>query len=199
MLAATVLAAGASARMGFPKALLKFHGRTFLATILDAIEALGVHRMVVVGAESDKILSVHDLRDVQVVHNTEMEAGPIGSIRASVRAVETHPVDGLLVWPVDFPHVAVDTARVLIDGFELGTSSVVLPEYNSRGGHPVLFGRAVFPELLAAPDEQGARAVVRADPERVLRIPVTDAAVMDRLNTPRAYQDLLRRQDRFRG
>jgi molybdenum cofactor cytidylyltransferase len=76
---------------------------------------------------------------------------------------------------------------------------VVLPEYNNRGGHPVLFGRAVFPELLAAPDEQGARAVVRADPERVLRIPVTDAAVMDRLNTPRAYQDLLRRQDRFRG
>jgi molybdenum cofactor cytidylyltransferase len=198
MIAATVLAAGASARMGFPKALLKFHGRTFLATILDATEALGVHRLVVVGAEADKILSIHDLRDVQVLHNDEMAAGPIGSIRASVRAVQTHPVDGLLVWPVDFPHVAVDTARILIDAFKLGTWAIVVPEYDGRRGHPAVFGRAVFEELLAAPDSQGAKAVVRADPDRVLSVPVADPAVIDRLNTPGAYQDLLRREDHFR-
>lgn len=198
MIAATVLAAGASARMGFPKALLKFHDRTFLATILDATEALGVQRMVVVGAEADKILSIHDLRDVQVLHNEAMEAGPIGSIRASVRAVLDHPVDGLLVWPVDFPHVAVETARVLIDGFKQGTAAIVVPEFGGRRGHPVVFGRSVFEELLAAPDTEGAKAVVRADPGRVLQIPVDDPAVVDRLNTPGAYQDLLRREDHFR-
>jgi molybdenum cofactor cytidylyltransferase len=198
MIAATVLAAGASARMGFPKALLKFHGRTFLATILDATEALGVHRLVVVGAEADKILSIHDLRDVQVLYNEEMAAGPIGSIRAAVRAVEAHPVDGLLVWPVDFPHVAVDTARTLIDAFKLGTSAIVVPEYEGRRGHPVVFGRAVFGELLDAPDAQGAKVVVRADPSRVLQVPVDDPAVIDRLNTPGAYQDLLRREDHVR-
>ena len=184
--------------MGFPKALLRFHNRTFLQTILDASEALGVQRLVVVGAARDNILSDHDLHDVKVVYNEEIEAGPIGSIRASVREVLVHPVDGLLVWPVDFPHVAVETARALIDGFKLGKADVVVPQYQGRRGHPVIFGRPVFDELLAIPNEEGARGVVRAQPERVLQVPVGDSAVVDQLNTPEAYRELLRREDRFR-
>jgi len=184
--------------MGFPKALLRFHNRTFLQTILDATEALGVQRVVVVGAVSDNILSDHDLHDVKVVRNEDMDAGPIGSIRASVRAVQGHPVDGLLVWPVDFPHVAVETVRVLIDGFKLSKADIVVPQYEERRGHPVIFGRPVFEELLAVPDEEGARGVVRAHRDRVLQVPVGDSAVVDQLNTPEAYQDLLRREDRFR-
>ncbi len=198
MITATILAAGTSSRMGFPKALLKFHNRTFLQTILDATEALGVQRLVVVGAASDNILSDHDLHDVKVIHNDDMDAGPIGSIRASVREVQGHPVDGLLVWPVDFPHVAVETVRVLIDGFKLGKADIVVPHYEEHRGHPVIFGRPVFAELLAIPDDEGARGVVRARPDRVLQVPVDDSAVVDQLNTPKAYQDLLRREDRFR-
>jgi len=198
MITATILAAGTSSRMGFPKALLKFHNRTFLQTILDATEALGVQRLVVVGATSDNILSDHDLHDVKVVYNEEMEAGPIGSIRASVREVRGHPVDGLLIWPVDFPHVALETVRILIDAFKQGKADVVLPQYEERRGHPVIFGRSVFEELLTVPDTEGARGVVRTQPERVLQVPVDDSAVVDQLNTPEAYQDLLRREDRFR-
>ncbi|UCD23617.1 MAG: nucleotidyltransferase family protein [Gemmatimonadota bacterium] len=199
MITATILAAGTSSRMGFPKALLRFHNRTFLQTILDATEALGVHRLVVIGPAADNILCAHDLRHVKVSHNLDMDAGPIGSIRAAVQEVWNHPVDGLLVWPVDFPHVAVETARALIDGFKLGSSSIVVPQYRRRRGHPVIFGRAVFDELLAVPDSEGARGVVRANPERVLQISVDDPAVVDHLNTPDAYQDLLRREDRFRS
>ena len=199
MITATILAAGTSSRMGFPKALLRFHNRTFLQTILDATEVLGVQRLVVVGPAADNILCDHDLRHVKVTHNLDMDAGPIGSIRAAVQEVWNHPVDGLLVWPVDFPHVAVETARALIDGFKLGSSSIVVPQYRLRRGHPVIFGRGVFDELLAVPNSAGAKGVVRARPERVLQIPVDDPAVVDHLNTPDAYQDLLRREDRFRS
>jgi CTP:molybdopterin cytidylyltransferase MocA len=198
MIAATILAAGASSRMGFPKALLSFHGMTFLQSILDATEALAVQRYVVVGPESDKILSRHDLRDVTVLHNTEMETGPIGSIRASVQAVLHHPVDGLVVWPVDFPHVAVETVGKLIDRFRAVDTAVVVPVLDGRRGHPVLFGRAVFQELLAPSGNEGANVVVRADPTRVTEVLVEDRAVLDSLNTPEAYQDLLRREDQFR-
>ena len=68
MIAATILSAGTSSRMGCPKALLEYRGRTFLQSILDATEAAGIQRRIVVlGPDSDKILEKHDLRDVTVV------------------------------------------------------------------------------------------------------------------------------------
>jgi molybdenum cofactor cytidylyltransferase len=199
MIAATILAAGTSSRMGFPKALLGFHGKTFLQSILDATEALAVQRYVVLGPQADKILPKHDLRDVTVLRNTDMGAGPIGSIRASVQAILPHPVDGLVVWPVDFPHVAVETVSRLIDRFRAGDMAIVVPVLENRRGHPTIFGRSVFHELLSASADAGANAVVRADPARVAEVLVADRAVLDSLNTPGAYQDLLRREDRFRS
>jgi molybdenum cofactor cytidylyltransferase len=198
MIAATVLAAGESSRMGFPKALLNYRGRTFLQTILDSAAALGLMPLAVFAAGADNILQQHDLRTVTVLTNQEPEAGPIGSIRESVLAVLNHPVDALLVWPVDFPHVAVETVQMLIDGFRESGKPIVVPTCNARRGHPAVFGRAVFADLLNAPDSEGAQAVVRADVGRVLQVPVDDPAVLDSLNTPDAYRDLLRRGDENR-
>jgi len=184
--------------MGSPKALLEYRGRTFLQSILDATAALGLQRFVALGHDAGKILVQHDLQGVTTVTNQEMAAGPIGSIRASIRAIESHPIDALLVWPVDFPHVALDTVQLLIDRFrEQDNPAIVIPEFERRGGHPVIFGRTVFDELLSVSDSVGAKAVVHADPERVVRIPVGDCAVIDCLNTPDAYQELLRRNDRL--
>jgi molybdenum cofactor cytidylyltransferase len=163
---------------------------------LDATAAAGIlRRIVVVGPNADKILEKHDLRDVTVVPTVHFEAGPIGSIRAAIREVEAHPVDGLLVWPVDMPHVTIATVETLLDGFRKSPAAIAVPVFEDRGGHPVIFGREVFDELLHAPDAEGARAVVRADPSRVLRVPVLDSAVVEDLNTPNEYRTLQRRED----
>ena len=196
MIAATILSAGASSRMGFPKALLAYHHGTFLQSILDATAAAGIHRrIVVVGPNPDKILEKHDLRDVTVVTTECFDAGPIGSIRAAVREVQAHPVDGILVWPVDMPHVTIATVETLVDAFRESEAAIAVPMFEGRGGHPVIFGREVFDELLRAPDSEGARAVVRADPSRVLRVAVPDSAVVEDLNTPSEYRTLKRRED----
>ena len=196
MIAATILSAGASSRMGFPKALLEYHGRTFLQSILDAALAVGIQRRIVVlGSGADKILQKHDLHDVTVVSTEQFEAGPIGSIRAAVREVQSHPVDGILVWPVDMPHVTIATVETLLDGFRSSEAPIAVPVFEGRSGHPVIFGATVFDELLQAPDAEGARTVVRADPDRVIRVPVDDSAVVEDLNTPREYQTLMRRED----
>ncbi len=196
MIAATILSAGDSARMGYPKALLEFRGRTFLESILEASAALGIQRRIVVlGPNGHKILKNHDLRDVTVVTTQEFEAGPIGSIRAAVREIQPHPVDGLLVWPVDMPHVAMATVETLLDAFREVHAPIAVPIFEGKGGHPVIFGRAVFEELLDAPDGEGAKAVVRADPARVLKVEVDDRAVVEDLNTPDEYQTMRRRED----
>jgi len=196
MIAATILAAGASSRMGVPKALLEYRGRTFLQSILDATEVLGLRRYIALGNDADKVLAQHDLHGSSLVTNEEMTAGPIGSIRASIRAIEGHPIDALLVWPVDFPHVELNSVQSLIDRFQKADApAIVLPEFEGRGGHPTIFARRVFAELLAAPDSEGAKAVVKAERERVVRVQVADRAVVDSLNTPKAYMELIRRTD----
>ncbi len=196
MIAATILSAGDSARMGYPKALLEFRGRTFLQSILEASAALRIQRRIVVlGPNGDKILKNHDLHDVTVVWTQEFESGPIGSIRAAIREIQPHPVDGLLVWPVDMPHVTIAAVETLLDGFRAGHSAIAVPAFEGKGGHPVIFGRAVFAELLDTPDGEGAKAVVRADPGRVLKVEVDDPAVVEDLNTPSEYQTLRRRED----
>ena len=196
MIAAIVLAAGASKRMGRPKAMLHLRGETFLETVLHGCAASGINRCVaVLGPDKDNILSQMNLSAVTVVQNPAPETGPIGSIRIALEALLNHPVEAVVVWHVDRPHVAVSTVTALIDRFRRGGVSIVLPEFEGRRGHPVIFGRAVFEELLQAPDDEGARAVVRADPSRVAVVRVADPAVTEDVDTPEAYEELLRRVD----
>ena len=196
MIAAIILAAGASERMGHPKALLKLRGRTFLETVIDGCEASGVSRCVVVlGPDRDKVLSQVDLGDATVVENPTPVTGPIASIRIGLRELLNHPVEAVLVWHVDRPHIAVSTVTALMDRFREGGASVVIPEFDGVRGHPVVFARAVFEELMHVSDDEGARAVVRADPSRLDVVPVSDSAVTEDVDTPEAYEELLRRTD----
>lgn len=200
MIAAIVLAGGASQRMGAPKALLPFRGTTFLEAILDAALATGLApRVVVVGYDSDKILSHIVLADVVVAVSEAPHLGPIGSIRAGVRAVLNQPVEGVLVCHVDQPHVRIETMQTLVDTFRRERPAIIVPTYQGRRGHPVLFGRPVFAELWGpSPDRDGARAIVHQDPARVREVSVDDRAVLDDIDTPEAYQKLLRALDSVR-
>lgn len=200
MIVAMILAAGESARMGHPKALLNYRGATFLEGILSAAYAAGLERRVVVlGHHADKVLQALEFESdaTMVVRSEKLEAGPIGSIRAGIRLLSNHPVEAVVVWSVDRPHVSVTTIEALVGGFRESHLPVVVPAYQGRRGHPVLFGREVFQELLDAPDAEGARAVVRADRARVLAVPVDDPAVLEDLDTPEQYEALLRKQDRL--
>lgn len=200
MIAAIVPAAGGSTRMGAPKALLRVRDTTFLGAILEATKALGLSpRILVVGEGDDKILRAHVLEDVTTLRNAMPDSGPIGSIRVGIRHLLNHPVDGALVWHVDRPHVRLATVATLMDRYRQGGCAIVVPAHGGRRGHPVLFGRAVFDELLTVPDALGARGVVRADPLRVAAEPVDDPAVLESIDTPEEYEELLRRINLGRG
>lgn len=200
MFAAIILAAGASERMGYPKALLPYRGRPFLAGILEACYAAGIERRVVVlGYYADKIKEEMDLSEATVAMNEELDAGPIGSVRAGLAALAPLPVDAVLVWPVDRPHVAVATVEAVLDAFRATHQPIVVPTHNGQRGHPVLFARKVFAELLGAPNDEGARAVVHKDAGRVAEVPVEDPAVLEDFNTPDDYKKLLRKEDQVRG
>ena len=190
MLAAVILSAGASTRMGRPKALLPYREGTFLEHLIEVTRdpRIGVTR-VVLGAGAEEIRTIANLDPSVVVMNAEWEHGQLSSIRAGLRSLEGNEIDGMVLCPVDHPLVSARLVSELVERFYAGKKAIVLPTYNGRRGHPVIFSKALFGELLAAPEDTGARAVVWAHAGDLLEVPTDEEGIILNLNDP----DMLKR------
>ena len=198
-LAGVVLAGGRSARMGSPKALLDFRGHPFVVRILEALEALEVKtRVVVVGPDAPRIRPSLAGHECLIVENSDVDGGPIASLRAALRALQPVQPSGALVWPVDLPHVRVTTVERLLEAFRRAPAPAVVPTFAERRGHPVLWGAGLFEELLTSDGatRHGARAVLHAHAAEIAPVAVDDPAVIDDLNTPEDYERLVRELNR---
>ena len=198
-LAGIVLAAGRSARMGTPKALLDFRGAPFVVRILEAFEALDLKtRVVVLGPDAGRIRPVLATHDCLIVENLDVDGGPIASLRAALAALKALCPAAALVWPVDLPHVRIATVERLIETWRRERPAAVVPAFGERRGHPIIWDGALFDELqgsMAAADE-GARAVLHAHATQVATVAVDDPAVIEDLNTPEDYERLIREVNR---
>jgi molybdenum cofactor cytidylyltransferase len=190
LLAAVILSAGASSRMGRPKALLPYREGTFLEHLIRVTRhpRVGITR-VVLGAGAEVIRSVGKLDPAIVVLNPQWEQGQLSSIWAGVRSLEGIAVDGMVLCPVDHPLVSAVLVNDLVQRFYDDKKAIVLPTYKGRRGHPVIFSNTLFEELLAAPAETGARTVVWAHAADVLEVPTDEEGVVLNLNDP----DMLKR------
>jgi len=198
-LAGLVLAAGRSERMGTPKALLDFRGQPFVIRILEALEALEVRpRLVVLGPDASRIRPALAAHDCVVVENADVAGGSIASVRAALRALQTVRPSGLLVWPVDLPHVRVATVERLIEAYRRTAAAAVVPTFGERRGLPVIWDHELFRELASSNDatRHGARAVLQAHADRIHCVAADDPAVIDDLNTPADYERLVREVNR---
>ena len=122
----------------------------------------------------------------QVVLNPSPEEGPIGSLRASLRILDDR-VEGVSFCPVDHPLIHEDTVRMLIDVFQQGQAPVVVPTFNGKRGHPVLFRRVLFDELLDDTLAEGARTVVHRYLDDIASVPVDDEGTVIDVNDMTTY------------
>ncbi len=190
MLAAVILSAGASSRMGRPKALLPYREGTFLEHLIQVTRdpRIGVTR-VVLGAGAETIQAVAKLDPPVVVLNPNWELGQLSSIWTGIRSLEGIDTDGIVLCPVDHPLVSARLVSELVDRFYDDKKAIVLPTYKGKRGHPAIFSSQLFSELLAAPAELGARSVVWAHSADVLEVPTDEEGVILNLNDP----DMLKR------
>jgi CTP:molybdopterin cytidylyltransferase MocA len=198
-LAGVVLAAGASERMGRPKALLDFRGRPFAVRILEALEALDVKsRVVVLGPDAARVRPSLASHECVIVENPDLAGETIGSLRAALSALESIRPSAVVAWPVDLPHVRVATLERLLEAHRRTGAPAVVPSFAEQRGQPVIWDQALFPELAssAAATTHGAGAVLAAHIQEIVTVVVDDPAVIDDLNTPEDYERLVRAVNR---
>lgn len=182
-LAAVVLAAGASTRMGRPKALLLHRGRTFLGCAVDLAAAAGCARIAVVTGAID----LPDEPGTVRVHNPTWPLGQLGSLQRGLAALG-EPT-GVLVLTVDRPHLRPDTVVGLAAAFRAEPDHLWQPEHRGRRGHPQIYPASLLPALAALPPEASPRDLIAGHAALRRTLAVDDPAVLDNLDRP---EDLAR-------
>jgi molybdenum cofactor cytidylyltransferase len=198
VLAAVVLAAGASARMGRPKALLYTPGgRPFVAAIVRAFASAGVDDVVVVtGRDHDQIVETIEADPSAVrprfARNPDPSRGQLSSLWIGMDAAVTAETEALMMTLVDVPMIRPSTIARVIGTWRRTGAPIVRPAIEDRHGHPVLFDRSLFEELRRAPLEAGAKTVVRAHEHQIVNVPVDDEGCLVDVDTPAEYEALRR-------
>lgn len=189
MLAALILAAGESRRMGASKALLPYAGRTFLQHLLEVTRhpRIGLTR-VVLGANAEDIRSQAWLDPAIVVIHPDWEQGQLSSLQVVLRSLPEGLTEGILLCLVDHPLISSALVSELIAVFDKDPSRIVLPTWRGKRGHPVVFPSRLYSELLAAPPAVGARAVVWAHAKEVVEVPTNEEGAVLNLNDPDTFR-----------
>lgn len=188
-LAVAILAAGESRRMGAPKALLPYRGKTFVEHLLEVTRhpRAGLLR-VVVGAHADEISAKLASHREAIVVNRDWQQGQLSSIQAAIRSLPSATA-GLLLCPVDHPIISAALVNQLIHEFDSGGRRIVLPVYRGRRGHPLIFHATLYDELLAASPDVGARQVVWAHAAEVSELATEEEGVILNLNDPETLRN----------
>ena len=190
MIVGIVLCAGQSSRMGRPKALLPIDGQTFIERIVGALKRGGLERIVVVlGFNAEEMRKKIEHLPVEIVVNPEYQRGQLSSLQSALRhlAAATN-CDGIIVHLVDHPYIDAKLVDLMLRRFGETKSLIVVPRHQGKRGHPVIFSRALFAELLNAPMDQGAKAVVNAHRDETLEIDTEDIGITLDIDTPELYR-----------
>ncbi|RUT00353.1 hypothetical protein DSM106972_074810 [Dulcicalothrix desertica PCC 7102] len=185
-----ILAAGASTRMGTPKQLLNFQGRSFLRhTIEIALASVCKPVIVVLGANASQIRNEISELPVVIVENHNWRQGMGGSIQAGIKTLEHNSnIDGAILLLCDQPFISVDIINQLVEAFYTTGKPIIASEYKHTLGVPALFSRQIFPELMNLNTASGAKQVIQKYNKLVHTVSFELGAID--IDTPEEYEQL---------
>lgn len=185
--AGLVLAAGFGRRFGSDKRRAPMSsGLTLLSASVAAVVARLPGTWLVL-RPSDTTDALGLTHSVHVVHSPSAELGLGHSLASGMSTlIRDSNADAVAIFLGDMPWITAASIDRLIAA--AAADRIVLPEFNGQPGHPVIFGRRFWPELLLVTGDTGARSVLQAHPEAVQRVKVDDPGVLQDVDTPQALR-----------
>jgi molybdenum cofactor cytidylyltransferase len=187
---AVVLAAGLSRRMGQPKVLLPWgEGSTIIREIVrTTVQAKSFAEVIVITGQWDTDIrqQIADL-PVRAVHNPRFDTGEmISSVQTGLRELSPH-LGAALILLGDQPDLESTVIRQVLAAYAETLSPIVAPVYRGQRGHPVLFDRSLWTEILALPDKAAPRDALLAHPSEIQQVEVDTGSILQDIDTPRDY------------
>ena len=189
-IAAVVLGAGRSSRMGGPNKLLaEIGGKPLVRIVTDAVLASRARPVVVVtGHQRDKVEAALAGLPVKFVHNPHFADGLGTSLKAGIAALPAE-ADGAIVCLGDMPQVDAALIDRLIGAFDPDHGAlVVVPTIDGKRGNPVVWSRRFFPDLMTVEGDVGARYLIGRYTEAVAEVPLSGTAALTDVDTPEALE-----------
>ncbi len=185
---AIILAAGESKRMGSPKMMLPFNGRTMIEHVITNIGESKIERtMVVTGADKEPLVELMGELPVRVCYNENYREGMLSSVRCAFRNLPDF--SAALVFQGDQPFITSRTINAVIDAYFSTGKGLIMPVYNGKRGHPLLIDRKYRDEIEKISPETGLRSLVYSFPEDVLEVNTNDSGILIDFDTFEQYKN----------
>ena len=188
MICAIVLAAGRSRRMGAQKLLLPFGGKTVIAHIVDQLLASTIDEVhVVVGCQAKRISRELSSRPVSIVNNSNYKSGMLSSVRCGLGDLPKQ-CRAVLVVLGDQPSITTKLIDKMLQAFAATEKRILVPLYQDKRGHPILFSELYRNEILTHYDNVGLRGLLHAHTDDVFELTVSTSAVLSDMDCPEDYR-----------
>lgn len=195
MISAIVLAAGQSVRMGSQKVLLPYGKSTVIEHIVNVLKTGGVDEVVVItGHQSENVAAALSKTAAKIVRNEQYLSGMLSSVRCGVRAASAN-TQAYLVALGDQPSIRASVVATLVAAFAAEPTDqgvILVPTFDRRRGHPLLFSRHFREDALHRFDETGLRGLLDAYPERIRDIAADESGILRDMDYPADYEFELR-------
>jgi molybdenum cofactor cytidylyltransferase len=188
MIVGIILSAGESKRMGKPKQLLPWGNSVILQQVIDNASAsrLGMI-LLVLGSHADEIAGKIKISSkIRIVINRDFKEGMSSSVKCGVKNAPEE-ADAYVLLLGDQPTIFPDIINKLIDCYQTNKHGIIIPVYDGRRGHPVVFD-VKYKQALLAIGDGGAKVVVDKHTHDVLEVTVDSPEVLTDIDTPQDYQ-----------
>jgi molybdenum cofactor cytidylyltransferase len=184
---AIILAAGESKRMGSPKMLLPFHGRTMIETVISNVSESNVCNIVVVlGAVREPILKLIDKYNVKYCFNDNYQNGMLSSVICGFRNLASD-YKAVLVFQGDQPLITANTINRVTGEYLSSRKGIVIPVYRSRRGHPILIDRKYHEEIGKLSPDKGLRSLASMFSDDVQEVDTVEPGILRDFDTYKEY------------
>jgi molybdenum cofactor cytidylyltransferase len=188
MICGIILAAGEGKRMGKVKLTLPLGDKQLIEWVLQAVKLAPLDKyFLVVRPEDKEMIKIGESWGAEIVLNPEYRSGMSSSIRKALYQISSEVVEGIFILLGDQPLINPSIIFKMLKAFTSGKREIVVPFYKDKQGNPVLFDNYWRDELLELSGDVGGRVLIKAHPERIKRVKVSDESIFLDIDREKDY------------